>query len=110
MIKCVTHVPEQPLPMSPVYTPCRLAGGIHAAQHPINRTTPPAFAAILILPQPAPYHSLSNNMGSSFDDNLWTQTQVEAPQCFHTRNPFASGGIYEDPATGAATAAFAGYF
>ncbi len=30
-------------------------------------------------------------------------------QLFHTRNPFASGGVYEDPATGAATAAFAGY-
>ncbi|MEO0396262.1 MAG: PhzF family phenazine biosynthesis protein, partial [Cyanobacteria bacterium P01_A01_bin.137] len=30
-------------------------------------------------------------------------------QRFHTRNPFASGGVYEDPATGAATAAFAGY-
>ena len=28
---------------------------------------------------------------------------------WHARNPFASGGIYEDPATGAATAAFAGY-
>ena len=34
---------------------------------------------------------------------------AEAPQRFHTRNPFASGGVYEDPATGAATAAFAGY-
>ena len=33
----------------------------------------------------------------------------ESPQLFHTRNPFASGGVYEDPATGAATAAFAGY-
>jgi len=33
----------------------------------------------------------------------------ETPQRFHTRNPFASGGVYEDPATGAATAAFAGY-
>lgn len=30
-------------------------------------------------------------------------------QVFHTRNPFASGGVYEDPATGAATAALAGY-
>jgi len=28
---------------------------------------------------------------------------------FHSRNPFASGGIYEDPATGAAAAALAGY-
>ena len=27
----------------------------------------------------------------------------------HTRNPFASGGVYEDPATGAGTAALAGY-
>ncbi len=34
---------------------------------------------------------------------------TETPQLFHTRNPFASGGVYEDPATGAATAAFAGY-
>ncbi len=33
----------------------------------------------------------------------------ETPQLFHTRNAFASGGVYEDPATGAATAAFAGY-
>ena len=32
----------------------------------------------------------------------------ETPQLFHTRNPFAFGGVYEDPATGAATAAFAG--
>ena len=34
---------------------------------------------------------------------------AESAQRFHTRNPFASGGVYEDPATGAATAAFAGY-
>ncbi|TVO60447.1 PhzF family phenazine biosynthesis protein [Denitromonas ohlonensis] len=34
---------------------------------------------------------------------------AESPQHFHTRNPFASGGVYEDPATGAATAALAGY-
>lgn len=34
---------------------------------------------------------------------------AESNQLFHTRNPFASGGIYEDPATGAATAALGGY-
>lgn len=34
---------------------------------------------------------------------------AEGPSLFHTRNPFASGGVYEDPATGAATAALAGY-
>jgi len=34
---------------------------------------------------------------------------AEGPQRFHTRNPFASGGVHEDPATGAGTAALAGY-
>jgi predicted PhzF superfamily epimerase YddE/YHI9 len=34
---------------------------------------------------------------------------AETEQRFHARNPFASGGVYEDPATGAAAAAFAGY-
>ena len=33
----------------------------------------------------------------------------ETEQLFHVRNPFASGGVYEDPATGAAAAAFAGH-
>ncbi len=34
---------------------------------------------------------------------------AEDAQTFHSRNPFAYGGVYEDPATGAASAAFAGY-
>ena len=34
---------------------------------------------------------------------------VETPQLFHVRNAFAVGGVLEDPATGAAAAAFAGY-
>jgi PhzF family phenazine biosynthesis protein len=33
----------------------------------------------------------------------------ESNVLFHSRNAFASGGVVEDPATGAATAAFAGY-
>jgi len=36
---------------------------------------------------------------------LW----AESDTMFHTRNPFAFGGVYEDPATGAGTAALAGY-
>ncbi len=32
----------------------------------------------------------------------------ETPHLFHTRNAFAGGGVYEDAATGAGTAAFAG--
>jgi PhzF family phenazine biosynthesis protein len=34
---------------------------------------------------------------------------VENAQIFHVRNAFAAGGVFEDPATGAAAAAFAGY-
>ncbi len=34
---------------------------------------------------------------------------AETPRLFHSRNPFASGGVYEDPATGAAAAALGGY-
>ncbi|MCE7859119.1 MAG: PhzF family phenazine biosynthesis protein [Chloroflexi bacterium] len=36
---------------------------------------------------------------------LWRESEA----VFHSRNPFASGGVYEDPATGAAAAALAGY-
>jgi predicted PhzF superfamily epimerase YddE/YHI9 len=52
----------------------------------------------------------------------WTENRVLAngfatinlvhakePRLFHARNPFAAGGVYEDPATGAAAAALAGY-
>lgn len=35
--------------------------------------------------------------------------QAESDTRFHARNPFAAGGVYEDPATGAAAAALAGY-
>ena len=34
---------------------------------------------------------------------------AETDTLFHARNPFAAGGVYEDPATGAAAAALAGY-
>jgi PhzF family phenazine biosynthesis protein len=34
---------------------------------------------------------------------------AENARLFHTRNPFAVGGVMEDPATGAGTAALAGY-
>lgn len=34
---------------------------------------------------------------------------AESETLFHARNPFAAGGVYEDPATGAAAAALAGY-
>jgi PhzF family phenazine biosynthesis protein len=33
----------------------------------------------------------------------------ESKKCYHSRNPFAGGGVVEDPATGASAAAFGGY-
>ena len=36
---------------------------------------------------------------------IWRETQIS----FHARNPFPVGGVVEDPATGAAAAAFGGY-
>jgi PhzF family phenazine biosynthesis protein len=33
----------------------------------------------------------------------------ESPSVFHARNPFPVGGVFEDPATGAAAAALGGY-
>jgi PhzF family phenazine biosynthesis protein len=44
-------------------------------------------------------------------ENIGTISLVyaESSQLFHARNPFPIGGVYEDPATGAAAAAFASY-
>lgn len=42
----------------------------------------------------------------------WTTTNLfwrEGDERFHARNPFPVGGVVEDPATGAAAAAFGGY-
>lgn len=42
----------------------------------------------------------------------WTTVALvwrESPDLFHARNPFPVGGVVEDPATGAAAAAFGGY-
>ncbi|MFD0304565.1 PhzF family phenazine biosynthesis isomerase [Streptomyces sp. NPDC127119] len=42
----------------------------------------------------------------------WTTLQLvwrESPEHFHARDPFPIGGVVEDPATGAAAAAFGGY-
>ncbi|MFF4716689.1 PhzF family phenazine biosynthesis isomerase [Streptomyces eurythermus] len=42
----------------------------------------------------------------------WTTVDLvwrESPRLFHARNPFPVGGVVEDPATGAAAAAFGGY-
>lgn len=48
---------------------------------------------------------LMDEQGLTTISILWR----ESDDVFHSRNPFASGGVYEDPATGAAAAALAGY-
>lgn len=45
-------------------------------------------------------------------DRGWTTVHLvwaEAPTVYHARDPFPPGGVVEDPATGAAAAAFGGY-
>ena len=45
-------------------------------------------------------------------DRDWTTIDLvwrETDRVFHARNPFPVGGVYEDPATGAAAAAFGAY-
>ena len=68
---------------------------------------------------PLKNHTLLREMAYNFDigaalmqayelvtiDLVWQ----ESPNVIHSRNPFAGHGVYEDPATGAAAAALAGY-
>ncbi len=57
--------------------------------------------------------SYEQKTGKDFMDALGLITvmlvQRESDSLFNVRNAFAAGGVYEDPATGAAAAAFAGY-
>lgn len=52
-----------------------------------------------------PVQNLMQEQGLTTISILWQ----ESGELFHSRNPFAAGGVYEDPATGAAAAALAGY-
>jgi PhzF family phenazine biosynthesis protein len=52
-----------------------------------------------------PVKGLMQQEGLTTLDLIW----VESDRTIHSRNPFPPGGVYEDPATGAAAAALAGY-
>ena len=56
-------------------------------------------------------YDLAEGRQLMLDNGLCTITLAyfEHDQLIHVRNPFASGGVYEDAATGAAAAALAGY-
>ena len=51
-------------------------------------------------------------LGALMAHHEWTTIDLvwrESATVFHTRNPFPPGGVFEDPATGAAAAALGGY-
>lgn len=51
-------------------------------------------------------------LGQLMARQTWTTVDLvwrESTRVFHARNPFPPGGVVEDPATGAAAAAFGGY-
>ena len=90
-------------------------------QQDLDPNIPPAFAnggadhLVISLDSRYKLGAMTYNLdaGRTFMRDLGIVTVMlvysETEQLFHTRNPFASGGVYEDPATGAASAAFAGY-
>jgi PhzF family phenazine biosynthesis protein len=59
----------------------------------------------------AMHYDLDAGRAFAAAENIGTISLVyaESSQLFHARNPFPIGGVYEDPATGAAAAALAGY-
>lgn len=91
------------------------------SQKDLDKNIPPAFAnagaqhLIIALNSRRRLSEMAYELdaGRTFmlSNQLVTITFVfaESDRFFHTRNPFASGGVYEDPATGAASAALAGY-
>ncbi|MFF4590256.1 PhzF family phenazine biosynthesis isomerase [Streptomyces sp. NPDC001388] len=53
-----------------------------------------------------------DGLGEVMRRHGWTTVHLvwrESPEHFHARDPFPVGGVVEDPATGAAAAAFGGY-
>ena len=74
------------------------------AWHPIVAAATRGRLAALDYDEPA--------LGALMAKHDWTTIDLvwrESPTEFHARNPFPPGGVYEDPATGAAAAAFGGY-
>jgi PhzF family phenazine biosynthesis protein len=74
------------------------------AWHPIIAAASRSRLAALDYDFPALAELMRGN-GWATVDLVWR----ESPTVFHARNPFPPGGVVEDPATGAAAAAFGGY-
>jgi PhzF family phenazine biosynthesis protein len=74
------------------------------AEHLVVAVTSRETLAALDYDYPA-LAALMSQKGWTTIQIVWAQTPVR----FHARNPFPPGGVREDPATGAAAAAFGGY-
>ncbi|MBL8100073.1 MAG: PhzF family phenazine biosynthesis protein [Anaerolineales bacterium] len=99
----------------------KVLASFHLTLDSLNPAFPPRFASagakhlILFLKS----RELLKDMQYEFDETrkLMMEKELitisllwqESDDLFHSRNAFASGGVYEDPATGAAAAALAGY-
>ena len=91
------------------------------APEDVDRSIPPAIASagakhyILAVNSRAALRAMTYDFNagrelmSKFDVTTILVAYAESDRLFHTRNAFARGGVYEDPATGAGTAALAGY-
>ncbi|WP_081237121.1 PhzF family phenazine biosynthesis protein [Streptomyces viridosporus] len=87
----------------------------------LDRTMPPrvayagAWHPVLAAADRARLAALDYDMrelAALMDRHGWVTVNLvwrESPVVFHSRNPFPTGGVFEDPATGAAAAAFGGY-
>lgn len=90
-----------PSDLDPALPPRAAFGG---AWHPVIAAATRARLADLDYDLPA--------LGALMARREWTTVDLvwrESDTLFHARNPFPPGGVVEDPATGAAAAAFGGY-
>lgn len=100
----------------------QVLAGFNLTRADLNPSFPIRFASaesnrhlILVLKDHKTLASMNYNFEAirklMLDENLITISLLwtESDELFHSRNAFASGGVYEDPATGAAAAALAGY-
>jgi PhzF family phenazine biosynthesis protein len=90
-------------------------------EHELDSTLPPkvAFAGIWSPVLAARTRARLSDLDYDFDplrilmtERGWTTIQLvwrETPTIFHVRDPFAAGGVVEDPATGAAAAGLGHY-
>ena len=91
----------QPAQLSDAFAPARIHGGADHYVLPLASLTDLS----------AMKYKLEDGRSFMKDHELVTimLVVVEGEELFHARNAFASGGVLEDPATGAAAAALTGY-